>query len=366
MRIDRAGTSSAAADHDLGDRLLRIPRHDEADASWPSPPHAGGRVIQIAKAQHLLVALLLPVAVLGCEPPVLPVSQPAPPATMTPPLSGTPAGIVGMLAVSDGIDGVFLFDLASGELIKLTNTDFPAFDADWSPDGTMLVFRAELGGNSEIFVIDADGSNLRNITGDPATDFAPAWSPDGSLIAFASDRSPTAGVADIFVMRPDGSHVRHVAGHAAVDEYPDWYPDGQQIVFSGGDVRGADQDIYIVRLDSSDERNLTNSRDAHENEPAWSPDGATIVFTCGKGTCAGEPSSEGDVLAISPDGTALRNLTSSPEDEGSLAWSPDGEWISLLRYPGGLFVMAPDGSDARRIEIPLGEPDFASWRPIQP
>ena len=280
------------------------------------------------------------------------------------------SGLTGVLAVSEGIDGIFLFDLATGQLTRLTDTPYPAFDADWSPDGSRLVFRAEPDGNSEIFVMNADGTDAHDLTHDPAADFAPAWSPDGGLIAFASDRAPALGRgSDIFVMAPDGSGVRRVAGHRGVDEYPDWSPDGKRLVFSGAITPGSDQDIYVVDVDGSQEINLTGTPDGNENQPAWSPDGQTIVFNCGEGTCgAGDLNADHDldIYAIGPDGSNYHNLTDSPAEDRDTGWSPDARLITFLRYPGGRYVMNADGSDVRPIEIGIREPVFAQWRPTRP
>lgn len=272
-----------------------------------------------------------------------------------------PSGIV---VVSEGTAGLFLVDLGSGRVAKLTDVPFAAFDGDWAPDGSRLVFRAEPEGNSEIFAIDADGDNIRNLTNSPAADFAPAWSPDGKLIAFASDRSPSNGASDIFVMAPDGTEVRRVTGHAGVDEYPDWSPDSNQIVFSGGAAAGANQDIYVVDSDGTNARNLTNTA-GNENQPAWSPDGRTIAFNCAEGTCAGGASLEqaADLFSVGATGTNYRVLADTPADERDAAWSLDGRLITYLRYPGGRYVMNADGSNQRPMPIPLTEPGFVEWRP---
>ena len=67
---------------------------------------------------------------------------------------------------------------------RLTNDAATDAWADWSPDGTKIVFQSDRDGNSEIYVMNADGTDLTRITNNAATDQFPAWSPDGSKITF--------------------------------------------------------------------------------------------------------------------------------------------------------------------------------------
>ncbi len=75
-----------------------------------------------------------------------------------------------------GVD-IYVLELETGILTRLTT--HPAKDADpsWSPDGAQIAFTSSRDGNEEIYVMNVDGSNLRNQSQNPARDFGPAWSP---------------------------------------------------------------------------------------------------------------------------------------------------------------------------------------------
>lgn len=74
----------------------------------------------------------------------------------------------------------------------------------------------------------------------------------------------------------------------------------------------------------------------------------------------------GDIYLVSADGTRVRNLTRSPQNEsGGATWSPDERRIAFLRNYGHgvVHVMNADGSDLRDLRA-MTVPDQApSWSP---
>ena len=105
--------------------------------------------------------------------------------------------------------------------VRLTNNVALDAEADWSPDGSQIVFSTNRDGNFEIYLMNADGTDQTNLTNDPASDSLPAWSPDGSQIAFTTNRD---GNPEIYVMNADGSGQINVTNDTALDSSPDWQP----------------------------------------------------------------------------------------------------------------------------------------------
>jgi Tol biopolymer transport system component len=123
---------------------------------------------------------------------------------------------------------LFTVDLHGSNLRRLTSFAIHAGDADWSPDGTRLVFEAYPNPHAygDVYVIGADGSHLKNLTRNPvgkAGSADPVWSPDGSKILFLDNRivqgSARTGLATI---EPDGSARSFVSGDNIESHQPDW------------------------------------------------------------------------------------------------------------------------------------------------
>lgn len=134
---------------------------------------------------------------------------------------------------------LFLVAADGTGLRQLTPWGVQANDADWSPDGTRLVFQSENhhnGNNSDLYVLNADGSGLTRITHNPPTSSFgkgteptrelstdPVWSPDGSAIMFVQ----VSGLGDstvrrLYTIRPDGSALTLVSSSFTGVDQPDW------------------------------------------------------------------------------------------------------------------------------------------------
>ena len=85
--------------------------------------------------------------------------------------------------------GIFLQTLATGQRVLLSKqtgiNGAPAF----SPDGKSLALTLSSSpGNPDIYVMDLASKKLKRITTSEAADTEASWSPDGKSLYFTSDR----------------------------------------------------------------------------------------------------------------------------------------------------------------------------------
>jgi Tol biopolymer transport system component len=193
--------------------------------------------------------------------------------------------------------------------------DYPSFLCpSWSPDGARLAFANEY---DAVWTIRPDGTDPRRVFAGAAPICA-RWSPDGTRLAFVNDRNHETEGADgrsqIYLINPEGGGLTNLTSDPAESDYgPVWSPDGTRLAFerwhAGGEVGRSG--IFQMRPDGTGLVRLTADVGI-SLRMAWSPDGTQLAFVSGF--------TQRDIYVINADGTGLRNLTNSPEDEYDLDW----------------------------------------------
>jgi TolB protein len=142
-----------------------------------------------------------------------------------------------------------------------------------SPDGNKIAFSSSRPGNSEIYVMDLQSGELERLTYHFGIDTTPAWSPNGKSIIFTSDRS---GMPNLYITDDKGLETTRLTYELQYCDHADWSPDGDRIVFTGR-MQGY-FNVFVKDLRNEDIYQLTiNSR--NNEDPSWSPDGRKIVFS---------------------------------------------------------------------------------------
>jgi Tol biopolymer transport system component len=115
------------------------------------------------------------------------------------------------------------------------------------------------------------------------------------------------------------------------------------IVFQSS--RDGNFEIYAMRSDGTDQRRLTSSP-SNDITPRWSPDGRTIVF-------ASDRDGNWEIYTMSSDGANQRRLTSGQGANTAPSWSTDGAKIIFIStrdtLHGEIYRMNPDGGNPERL-----------------
>jgi hypothetical protein len=184
----------------------------------------------------------------------------------------------------DGRSVVYVLPATGGTPRRVTARS-PSDLHGWSPDGRLLVYTGERGGEFDIYRIAVEGGEEVNLTNAKGLDDGPEYAPDGKYIYFNSTRT---GRMQLWRMRPDGTGQEQLTD----DEFNNWFPhpspDGRWLVFLsfGQDVRPEDHPFYkhvYVRLmpaGGGPARVLAYVYGGQGtiNVPSWSPDGKRVAF----------------------------------------------------------------------------------------
>ncbi len=298
---------------------------------------------------------------------------------------------------ADPPSAMLLLSPETGERRRLTSPPrridtFPAF----SPDGRSLAFARWTSGVSEIYVLPLSADLLpegepRQLTFDNKMSFSPAWMPDGKEIIYVSGSKmmdwglrrisasgsgkprplPFSGgdvaqdpaislQARRFVYKrmswesniwrcqiPTGAvkpePPSKLMPSTRAQETPQYSPDGKSIAYVAW--TSGNGEIWVCDSDGMNPLQLTHLGGRAPSWPHWSPDGQRIVF---------DMASKGQrsLYVIPAQGGEIRQLTSTPFNEGSPTYSRDGRWIyfgSDRSGVGQVWKIPAEGGDAVQV-----------------
>ena len=236
--------------------------------------------------------------------------------------------VVAFTTEGSGAQQLFTLSLRGGYPIRVTASEKPVSDPQWSPDGRRLAYVRE----EAIWVTEADGSRQSEVTDHPAGNTHPRWSPDGLRLAFLSRRRgwSQVWVVDAPVPRrgrpaanPRPPEPRAVTKTGTDVEGFEWSPDGRRLVVMLHP--GEEQIAPIVIVDVADGTEEPVAVDGWNGSARWTPDGGLLYVSDADGWF--------QVVHRSPDGRQLTTLTTGDVEHGE---------------PGNTFgfgpMPAPDGA----------------------
>jgi Tol biopolymer transport system component len=150
----------------------------------------------------------------------------------------------------------------------------------WSPDGTQIVFSSFTGRNGgleQLYLANVRTHGVTRLTYAASGARDPVWSPDGRWIAFIGARAPDR----VYLLSTKTHHI-HVVGNATGSGLA-WSPDGKQLAMNS---RGK---LVLVNTAGTHYHSLG----VWGEQPSWSPDGRWIVFIYGNYVKEIRPSGQG-------------------------------------------------------------------------
>ena len=293
----------------------------------------------------------------------------------------------------------------------------------YSPDGRQLAFTSTRGGSANIYVLDLASGAVTRLTYGESGEELDSWSPDGKWIYFAAGNTDVARLPDIYRVSSEGGTPMPVSAERYLSEYQaSPSPDGATMAFM---IRGIsyqqwwrngsshiDQSEMWLKPTGSEGgyQQILNDPSRHA-WPMWEPSGAAIWYMSDAGgaenlwrlpTRGGSPQkvtnfADGRVLypSMARDGSALVferdfaiwrldpktgqaaqipiSLRGAPAGEAlrhtaidrwtRLSVSPDGDKLAVIGH-GELFAgPSKDGGPGQRITNSLGAEREVVWSP---
>jgi len=263
---------------------------------------------------------------------------------------------------------IFLLESLDGKPINLTQHPSPDYFPRWSPDGRRVAFLSRRDGDEELYVMDLTTRRLKRITRRFGPDAFPAWSPDGRSIAVLShDIWLKVRLIDLATGR-----FRFLTDGRIVGPF-DWTPEGKLLI-GCKEPKG----FYLLDVESGELERIPIPHDLdfiHSLD--CSRDGRKVVYEATVGRVGGSYIYVMDLV----DGT-VRNLSKlsgrpASANDSYPRWTPDGRFIVFAsdRDPNkkgfDLYIMTDEGEIVKRLDIEgyayqpdVFDPDYAYPVPL--
>ena len=246
-------------------------------------------------------------------------------------------------------------------------------DPQRSPDGRWVAFAVTRAvkdtdkNDTDVWMVSWDGQQQIQVTSTPEDESSPRWSPDGKYLAFLSSRQGSKGKQIWLLNRAGGEAVKLTDVKGGVSDYA-WSPDSTRFVLvvedpdpsepdkdkepkdgdkktpkpivinryyfkadMSGYLRGERSHLHLFDIAAKKGEVLTPGQ-FDEESPAWSPDGTRIAFIRrhGEGDIDKAPNHDLFTIEARTGATPRRLTTTSADETGRPAWSPDGRSIAYL------------------------------------
>lgn len=148
-------------------------------------------------------------------------------------------------------------------------------EAAWSPDGKLISWFSDEGGEYQLVISDQLGKDKKKIKlNNPTFYYTPVWSPDSKYLSFAdADRT-------LWVVEISSGNVKKIDNEGFVPPqrviYPEWAPDSKWICYTKR-LTSEYAAIFVYSMEQDKSFQITDGM-SDCNNPAWDASGKYIYF----------------------------------------------------------------------------------------
>jgi len=155
--------------------------------------------------------------------------------------------------------------------IKLPKFDGIASSPSWHPDGENIALTISKKGNKDIYLYNLKTKELKRLTTNIAIDTEANFSPDGKSIAFTSNRT---GQVQIYIKKLKTGKISRATFKGTYNAKPVFSPDGKELALIHR--VGKDYRLALLNIATRDLTIMTQNKS--DESPYFSPNGGMIIF----------------------------------------------------------------------------------------
>jgi dipeptidyl aminopeptidase/acylaminoacyl peptidase len=246
----------------------------------------------------------------------------------------SPAGThvaVGITHASSDQEDIWILELQRDTLTRLTFDEARDTNPVWSPDGEWVTFASDRNGTMNLYRKRANGTGeVERLTTSEFTQWPNSWSPDGKTLAFGEFVAGEDG--NLMFYRPEADpEVELFLGTPFWEWVPQFSPDGRFVAYSS--TESGSSEVYVRSSDGRGAQVKISTTSARDAQWAGSEE---LIYRSGDEILSVSLSGDGDVVK-----PALPQLLFElPMPSWSLRFrvSPDGERILATRSLDNTFA----------------------------